>query len=63
MALHALTKAEQEGKLQPGGTIVAATSGNTGTAVAMIAAMKDYKYIGEQPRLLILLSSPPLVLC
>lgn len=45
IADHILTRAEQEGKLKPGGTVVAATSGNTGAAVAMIAAMKGYKYI------------------
>lgn len=42
-----MNTAEQQGKLKPGGTVVAATSGNTGASVAMIAAMKGYKYIGE----------------
>ena len=46
IADHILNMAEQEGKLKPGGTVVAATSGNTGASVAMIAAMKGYKYIG-----------------
>lgn len=46
IADHILTTAEQEGKLKPGGTVVAATSGNTGASVAMIAAMKGYHYIG-----------------
>ncbi|KAL3149143.1 hypothetical protein ABBQ32_001978 [Trebouxia sp. C0010 RCD-2024] len=45
IADHILTTAEQEGKLKPGGTVVAATSGNTGASVAMIAAMKGYHYI------------------
>ena len=47
IADHILTRAEQEGKLKPGGTVVAATSGNTGASVAMISAMKGYHYIGE----------------
>ena len=46
IADHILTTAEAEGKLKPGGTVVAATSGNTGASVAMISAMKGYKYIG-----------------
>ena len=48
IADHILTTAEQQGKLKPGGTVVAATSGNTGASVAMISAMKGYKYIGEE---------------
>ena len=46
IADHILTTAEAEGKLKPGGTVVAATSGNTGASVAMISAMKGYHYIG-----------------
>ena len=45
IANHIINKAEKEGKLRPGGTVVAATSGNTGSAVAMVCAMRGYKYI------------------
>ncbi len=41
--------AEVRGILKPGGTIVEGTSGNTGAAVAMIAAMKGYKAILTMP--------------
>jgi cystathionine beta-synthase len=37
--------AEREGRLQPGGTIVESTSGNTGYAVAMLAAARGYSAI------------------
>src|SRR5258705_5011914 len=37
--------AEREGKLKPGGTIVEATSGNTGIGVALAAAVRGYKCI------------------
>ena len=38
-------KAEKRGDLRPGDTVVAASSGNTGAAVAMIAAMRGYKAV------------------
>jgi len=44
-ALTMINKAEKDGLLRPGGTIVEATSGNTGYAIAMIAAAKNYKAI------------------
>ena len=45
MAVYILKKAIREGKLKPGGTIVEATSGNTGAAVAMFAASNGYKAV------------------
>ena len=43
MAYYILNKAEEEGKLKPGDTIVEASSGNTGIAFAMLGAIKGYK--------------------
>lgn len=49
MAVYILRKAVQRGELKPGGTIVEATSGNTGAAVAMFAAVNGYKAIFTIP--------------
>ena len=49
MALYIIEKAEKEGKLKPGGTIVENTSGNTGMGVALAAAVKGYKCIFTMP--------------
>lgn len=43
IARHMIDTAEKEGKLQPGGTIVEATAGNTGVALAMVAIERGYK--------------------
>lgn len=45
MAVYILKQAVARGELKPGGTIVEATSGNTGAAVAMFAAAHGYKAI------------------
>jgi cystathionine beta-synthase len=42
-------RAEREGRLRPGGTIVEATSGNTGVALALVALFKGYKCIFTMP--------------
>ncbi|MGA4669258.1 cysteine synthase A [Propionibacteriaceae bacterium Y1923] len=41
--------AEESGQLQPGGTIVEATSGNTGIALAMVGASRGYKVVLAMP--------------
>ena len=45
IALHMIEEAEKSGRLKPGGTIIEATSGNTGFSLAMIAAIKGYKCV------------------
>ncbi|MDX2134632.1 MAG: cysteine synthase family protein [Saprospiraceae bacterium] len=45
IALHMLERAERLGKLKPGGTVVDATSGNTGFSLAMVCAIKGYRCI------------------
>src|ERR1700683_3977313 len=46
---YLISKAEKSGKLKPGGTIVEATSGNTGMGLAIAAAIKGYKSIFVMP--------------
>lgn len=41
--------AEVEGRLRPGDTIVEASSGNTGNALAMVAAVKGYRMVAVMP--------------
>jgi len=49
MAVHIVNKAEKDGRLKPGGTIIENTSGNTGFGLAMIAAVRGYKSIFTMP--------------
>lgn len=49
IVLHIINDAEKKGLLKPGGTIIENTSGNTGAAVAMIAAIRGYKAILTMP--------------
>jgi cysteine synthase A len=49
LGMAIIDAAEASGELQPGGTIVEATSGNTGIALAMIAAARGYKVILTMP--------------
>lgn len=49
MALNMVGEAEKRGELKPGGTIIEATSGNTGAALAMIAAVRGYQCIFVMP--------------
>ncbi len=46
---YIIDQAEKEGLLKPGGTIIENTSGNTGAATAMIAAIRGYKAILTMP--------------
>ncbi|HHY0334975.1 TPA: cysteine synthase CysM [Vibrio cholerae] len=48
-ALNMIVQAEARGSLQPGDTIIEATSGNTGIALAMASAIKGYKMILIMP--------------
>jgi cystathionine beta-synthase len=45
LGLNLIETAEQEGRLKPGGTIVEATSGNTGLGLAVVGAVKGYKVV------------------
>ena len=45
MALNMIKQAEKRGDLKPGGTIIESSSGNTATGLAIVAAVKGYKFI------------------
>lgn len=49
IALAMVEAAEADGRLQPGGTIIEPTSGNTGVGLAMVAAVKGYKLVLVMP--------------
>src|SRR6059058_5595344 len=45
IALSMIEAAEDEGKLEPGGTVIEATAGNTGLGLALVAAAKGYRVV------------------
>ncbi|KRE87018.1 pyridoxal-5-phosphate-dependent protein subunit beta [Rhodanobacter sp. Soil772] len=49
IAKYMIERAEHEGLLKPGDTIVEATSGNTGNALSMVAAVKGYRMLVVMP--------------
>lgn len=48
-ALSMIARAEERGEIKPGDTLIEATSGNTGIALAMVAAMRGYRMILIMP--------------
>jgi cystathionine beta-synthase len=69
-ALHIINEGERSGRLKPGGTIVEATSGNTGLGLAMISAVRGYKCIfvmadkqSEEKRRMLRAAGAEIVIC
>ena len=48
-AYNMILQAEKRGQIKPGDTLIEATSGNTGIALAMVAAMRGYKMVLVMP--------------
>lgn len=48
-ALSMIKRAEERGEIRPGDTIIEATSGNTGIALAMVAAIRGYRMVLIMP--------------
>lgn len=48
-ALSMIRRAEERGQIKPGDTLIEATSGNTGIALAMVAAMRGYRMVLVMP--------------
>ncbi len=48
-ALSMILRAEERGEIKPGDTLIEATSGNTGIALAMVAAMRGYRLVLVMP--------------
>ncbi|GAB4578223.1 MAG: cystathionine beta-synthase [Anaerolineales bacterium] len=49
IGLNIIEEAEKSGRLKPGGTVVEATSGNTGVGLAIICALRGYKSVFVMP--------------
>ena len=49
IALAIIDQAEKEGLIQPGGTIIEATAGNTGVGLALVSAIRGYRLICVMP--------------
>lgn len=50
IALRMIEKAEEEGKIKPGGVITESSTGNTGIALSLVSAVKGYKAVIYMPK-------------